>query len=419
MTDDNTDRPSPAEPASPGSGGEHDAPTTEQPTADTTSAETTSGAGTTIGPSMRNDDSPATEQFERASTAPSPRAYSSVAGSPAVGSSTAQFETGANPADDFGPIPPASGPQPAVTPAGGSRAVRSAPGRKKRSVTQIVIASVVAVVLVLVIAGVGSELYLRNRLTNCVSDSISKSSGFPVEVSLSKKPIVLQWISGKAPWAELHGSGDNGELIDARVENVATSGGDIGSVDGRMNINGIALDGRAENITNDGSDAVRFGSLDATGAVTFDRVVAAGKEQGNGTDPNGQPTGMAGGIEKITGNPADQTIEVVSNFPALFMMIPVITVIKPILTDGKVTFQAVKVTADIPILSSIAIPPNFAQQIIDQVTPQMFGSFFNEVTMTNLKVTATGVDFALNGKDVRFEKTMMANSSESVDCSIV
>lgn len=130
---------------------------------------------------------------------------------------------------------------------------------------------------------------------------------------------------------------------------------------------------------------------------------------------------MAGGIESITGNAADQTIQVVSNFPALFMTIPVTTIIKPVLNQGKVTFEAVKTTAEVPLLSSIEIPQNWAQQIIDQVTPQMFGSFFNEVNITTLKVTGNGVDFALNGTDVRLDQqtTSMSGQGKSFDCSII
>lgn len=357
----------------------------------------------------------ATEQIQRPVTEPAARAYSQVPPSQAPG--TAQFPTGTQPADDFGPVGPSSGPQDATT-----GPVRTAPTKRKRSRLTIAVASVLAVVLVLIIAGVGSELYLRHRLTSCVSDSVSDSAGFPVDVSLSKKPILLQWISGSAPWAELHGNGDNGEHIDVRVEDVGLSGGEVGSVDGTVNINGVALDGRADNVKGDGSEAVTLGKLDATGSVDFNRVVAASKaaaDTNGGTE--GQPTGMAGGIESITGNAADQTIQVVSNFPALFMTIPVTTIIKPVLNQGKVTFEAVKTTAEVPLLSSIEIPQNWAQQIIDQVTPQMFGSFFNEVNITTLKVTGNGVDFAVNGTDVRLDQqtTSMSGQGKSFDCSII
>lgn len=51
----------------------------------------------------------------------------------------------------------------------------------------------------------------------------------------------------------------------------------------------------------------------------------------------------------------------------------------------------------------------------------MFGSFFNEVNITTLKVTGNGVDFALNGTDVRLDQqtTSMSGQGKSFDCSII
>ena len=46
------------------------------------------------------------------------------------------------------------------------------------------------------------------------------------------------------------------------------------------------------------------------------------------------------------------------------------------------------------------IPSDYAQQIVDGVSKSMFGPFFDQVNVKNLKVTNDGVDFAVDGDNL-------------------
>ncbi|MDL9936910.1 LmeA family phospholipid-binding protein [Gordonia sp. ABSL1-1] len=389
--------PEPPRPASPGAG---------SPTTDVTQAHS------------RPVDSPATERFQNPAGPPPPQAYSQV---PPEAGQTEAFtrrippSTSRLPADDadtdgFAPLPPASGPH-------RSQPIRSAPA--KRSKAKIIIAAIVAAVLVLVIAVVGGDLYLRHRVTSCVSDGVSEAVGFPVDVDVSGKPVLLQWIGGSTPWVTIRGhDSDTGQEVNVDANDIEHSDGTIGSLKGKVNVDGVTLDGHAEKVHGDGTTTT-FGSLDATGNVVFDKAIAAMNEQ-NGQDPNGQePGGQMPKIEKVTGHPEDGTIQVDTSVQ-LILPIPVQVYIKPVLDNGKVSFQAVRLQASVPLIGgAIELPPDFAQQVIDQVAPQLFGSFFDSVTVTKLDVTTSGVDFALTGRDVRLDSAQMKGGGGSFNCSLV
>lgn len=88
---------------------------------------------------------------------------------------------------------------------------------------------IVVVVLVVGIAaiGVGSEFYLRNRVSDCMAQSLSQSIGSDVEVSMSRKPMLMQMIDGKTPWVEVTSTGNRlgdaeGMHMDLRLNGVQT-----------------------------------------------------------------------------------------------------------------------------------------------------------------------------------------------------
>ncbi|AZG46109.1 LmeA family phospholipid-binding protein [Gordonia insulae] len=371
-----------------------DSENSENKNADGTSGEATSGPEDATPPPSepggRTDDEPTpaypsdtgdptAKLGSAAPTDQSPRAYSQMSRA-----DTAKFEdpgqtSSFGPNDGFTPVPP--------TAQGG--VVATSPAR--RNTGKIIAAVSAAVVLVLVIAAVGSELYLRNKATDCMQSAFTELTGTETNVSLSRKPMLLQGFGNDIPFVQVDTVDQPGQM---------------------------RLHARAENIKGDG-DKSTIQSLVGTGFIPFDRVVAMSKSataSGGGTSSgtqNGQSgaSGLMQGasIEAVSGNAADGTIKVDSSVQLAFLPIPVSTTIKPILQDGRVRFEVVEANAFI-----FGIPADFAQQVVDSVTGSMFGKLFDEVTVKSLKVTDQGVDFAVDGQDVALDGQVAGGSG---DCS--
>ena len=241
--------------------------------------------------------------------------------------------------------------------------------------------------LLAVIAAVGSELYLRNKVTNCLEESFSGLTGVPTEVSLSRKPILLQG-SGDIPFVQ---------------------------VDTDDSAGGVRLHMRADGISGT-ENSTDIQSLDGTGFIPYERIVELSKEQaGASGQSTGTPAGGVGAVEQITGNAADGTFEVQAAFPVMVFQVPVSATIKPVLNDGRVDFEVVKASALV-----FGIPPDFAQQIVDQITTSSLGPFFDEVQVDSLEVTDSGLEFAISGSDVQLTSEMTGTSSQSQSggCSV-
>ncbi len=269
------------------------------------------------------------------------------------------------------PEPPYDGP---AQPAGGSGPT---PSKPRRRVGMIVTISALVVVLVLVIAGVGSELYLRNATKDCLQQSFAQLTGSSATVSLSKKPMLLQAATKEVPYVQIDTSGDDGSAIE--------------------------LHGRADNIKGQ-SDGSTVGRLAATGSVPFARIVELSKQSAQQSTDNqnqGQSTGLGGlfgdfTLDNVTGNPSTGTITVNAGVSlAGLISIPVSTEIKPVTTGGKIDFQVVKASALV-----FGIPSNFAQTLVDGVSKSLFPPLFDQLSIDKLTVTTTGVDFSVTGTDI-------------------
>lgn len=365
------------------------------PVADSTSSSTTGGASSTVQPSAdhaSSDDAPTdhapayhapTEQFAAAPTEPGPRAYSATDGG------TRSFEQGTattviDPADPAG--------EPVLT----------SPVRRRRT-AKIIGITAAALVLVLVIGAVASELILRKRVTDCLEQQFSSLTGVPTSVSLSKKPMLLQATGSEIPWVQVDTANDSGAT--------------------RLHI-------RADRIDADG-DKTTVGSLDGNGYVPFSRVVELGKQEtggngtgtgtgGTGTNGTGTDQSGAGGIvaganiESITGNEADGTVDVSTSFNLGFIPIPVSATIKPTTENGHIKFEVVKANAFV-----FGIPSDYAQQIVDGVSKSMFGPFFDQVNVKNLKVTNDGVDFAVDGDNLTLTSSATGGNENSGGCNVM
>ena len=274
---------------------------------------------------------------------------------------------------------------------------------RRRRTAKIIGITAAALVLVLVIGAVASELILRKRVTDCLEQQFSSLTGVPTSVSLSKKPMLLQATGSEIPWVQVDTANDSGAT--------------------RLHI-------RADRIDADG-DKTTVGSLDGNGYVPFSRVVELGKQEtggngtgtgtgGTGTNGTGTDQSGAGGIvaganiESITGNEADGTVDVSTSFNLGFIPIPVSATIKPTTENGHIKFEVVKANAFV-----FGIPSDYAQQIVDGVSKSMFGPFFDQVNVKNLKVTNDGVDFAVDGDNLTLTSSATGGNENSGGCNVM
>ncbi|MFT4042124.1 MAG: DUF2993 domain-containing protein [Gordonia sp. (in: high G+C Gram-positive bacteria)] len=301
---------------------------------------------------------PVTERIELAPTDAGPRAYSDMsrphtAHLPLEAPAVVDEWHAADPAS---PAPP----------------VKLAPTGKRRAGKLVALVAAGLVVL-LVIGLVAAELIVRKRVTDCLDEQFGALTGVRTNVALSRKPILLQGLGGSIPFVQVDTVDSGSTRLHLRADDVVTHG-----------------------------DTTTVGSLHGSGYVPFSQVVDLGNRSGTGTgnsnDGNGTETtsGLDGAkIASITGNPADGTIDVESSIQLAIIPVPISTTIKPVVTDGHIHFEVVKASAFI-----FGIPSDFAQRIVDEVSQSLFGPFFDEISIGDLKVSAQGVDFAVSGDHV-------------------
>lgn len=343
-----------------------------------------------------NDPSPPTDQFEPVSPGSVPQAYSQGR------QDTTQLEV---PPDGFAPYsgPPPAGPPPGSIPnddPGSGDGVT--PQRPKRRTGLIVGVVAASIVLLLVISGVGSELYLRSKAKDCMEQSFGELTGASTSVTLSKKPMLLQWASGNIPYVQVDTSdeGDSDMKLHAR-------GDDITAGDNTTTIGGLKGDGY-----------VPFGrimELSQQGQETTTQPTTPSPDQGGGL--SGLLGSMGGGmtVESVTGNAAAGTVTLKANFSLLGIPIPAETELKPITKDGKLTFEVVKASA-----LTLGIPNSWAQTLVDQVSAGLFPPLFDDVSFDKLSVSDKGVEFAFSGKDIALTQENVGSSdSSSETCSVV
>ncbi|MGC5247865.1 LmeA family phospholipid-binding protein [Gordonia sp. DT219] len=358
------------------------------------------------------DPSPDTEQWETATTAQHSRAYSQIGEAtttpvtpppPEPRPQTTQFTTGQNPVGSggFAPAPPAGGPPTGSSPTGPG-VVTSAPGRRRTG--RFIVLGVVGLVLVIIIALVGSELYLRSRATDCLEQQFGALTGQPTNVSISKKPVLLQKFSNNYPYVQVDTSDSNATQMQlhARADGVSQNGG-----------------------------SVKVDSLSGTGFVPFQRVIEMSKQGqlAGGGSPNGggnnganDPTTGAGGagilsgtqVSAVTGNAADGTIKVDASVQVAIFPVPVSLTMKPVVDQGRVRFQVEQASA-----FAFGIPADFAQQFVDGFGDSLFGELTKEIKVSSLKVTDSGVDFAVTGKDVDLSSAGGSGAGSGASCSIL
>ncbi|WLP89342.1 LmeA family phospholipid-binding protein [Gordonia sp. NB41Y] len=393
-----TDDPATREMTGANSGESPDSATTDSATTDSATAGDEPAGGE---PSTEPAEKAATDMWEPIATAEQPRAYSQMSEAPTSPTPTdprnaasAKPATATFTSTGTQTLPPQE--PPTQPPADG--VVTSAPGRGGKG--KFIALGAVGVVLLVVIALVGSELFFRSRITNCLQDQLGEITGQPVSVSLSKKPVLVQVISKNLPYVQIDTDDSGGSSA-------------------------IRLHVRADGVTQSG-DAVKIDSVKGTGFVSFQRIVDLSKDGqfglgGQGSGQTGGTTGGTGGenflantqITSLVGNPADGTIKVDAAAQLGFIPIPVSLTLKPVLDQGKVTFTAVEASAFI-----FGIPADYAQQFVDGFGDTLFGELTDDITVQDLKVTEQGVDFSVTGSNLDLSQMQTAGGQQTSSCSL-
>ncbi|WP_341267931.1 LmeA family phospholipid-binding protein [Gordonia malaquae] len=255
---------------------------------------------------------------------------------------------------------------------------KSAPAANKHGRRRTIALISAAVVLLLVIAGVGSELYMRSKVTDCISNAFGGLTGASTDVSVSRKPMLLAVFGSEVPWVQV--DTNDGDAADMR------------------------LHARAEGISTDGG-TVR--SLKGSGYLPYKRIT----ELSNESQQSGGAT-----IKSISADANAGTIKLETEVPIAILSIPATVTLKPTVTNGTVKFEVKDATA-----LMFGLPSDFAQPIVDQVTTSMFGPLFKQIKVSDLKVTGSGIDFAFAGSDVNLKAASEGQSAageSSGSCSI-
>ncbi|MCW4353333.1 DUF2993 domain-containing protein [Hoyosella sp. YIM 151337] len=241
--------------------------------------------------------------------------------------------------------------------------------RRGRSIALIV----VAVLFVGIAAvGIGSEFYLRNRVSDCMAQSLSQSVGSDVAVSMSRKPMLMQMVDGKTPWVEVTSMGDR-----------------LGDADG------MHMDLRLE-----GVHSFDDGEI----ATTVERSTADITWSAPGILATLQRQGVLAVVTAVEPRPADQTLG-----------IQIVGAILSVTVAPSVQNEAINLEVTDANLLGIGIPRELPQAIIQTIGDGL-SEFPLDMKPTNLTVTGEGIELRLEGGYTEMERAEM--TGEEVTCSL-
>ncbi|MGC5024789.1 LmeA family phospholipid-binding protein [Tsukamurella sp. DT100] len=265
------------------------------------------------------------------------------------------------------PVPPV--PPTQIPPGGPSGQGGPAKPAKQRSTGKLIGLAAAGLVAVLVIVLVGSELYIRNHVQNCLADNIKKgTSANDVKVSFEKTPMLIQNASGKIP------------SIDIQVDGMQGTAG----LNAHLLLKGVEPSG-----DNKIDDATILGTFTADGIknkVVSSQVIS---------DP------------KVTLNTAANQIEI----SGTAVILPVTVNLKPTIKDNKVVLTASKAS-----VFGIGVPDDLAQQLITAVAdiPTPKG-----LTASDLKMTDEGISLRYSGQNVLPKDIESGSDVGATNCSVV
>ncbi|MFT4126099.1 MAG: LmeA family phospholipid-binding protein [Gordonia sp. (in: high G+C Gram-positive bacteria)] len=248
--------------------------------------------------------------------------------------------------------------------------------------TIVVVVGLVGVLLV------GAELYARRHVARRLADQLGTLAGYPVAVSLSRRPLVLQYY-GSVPHLDVAGVGADGVPSAIRAEDLRL-GEDvtIGRLQGCAVVDGITVDGEVRELTLRAGRLVLIGDIAATAHLPFERLLAE----------------AAGQVQSISGNAAQGTVKIRTSATMMLVSVPVSITVTPVPVDGRIRLEVVR--AD--VAGTLYLPPDFVQLFLNRVTAAA-SALIDEVNVTEITVTDRGLAVAFTGSRVRVERLAAAD----------
>lgn len=237
---------------------------------------------------------------------------------------------------------------------------------------------VVALLAGLVAVGIGSEFYLRNRVSNCLAQSVEQSVGSDVDVTISSRPMLLQWMDGKTPYVE--------------VTSAEPRFGGAEGMDLQLRLNDVQS------------------STDSAAGTTISGSTATVNWSAEGIAQTLRSQGIGMIVSGVTANPDDQTLEI-----AILGSLAGITA-KPMVVGDTIKIEVTEAT-----LFGMGIPTELPQQIVDILTKGLT-QYPLELKPEALTVTDTGIEVNLVGGPTSLSaseaQVQAASSAQPVACEL-
>lgn len=241
--------------------------------------------------------------------------------------------------------------------------------KTKSSKGKIIGLTAAGLVAVLVILLVGSELFVRNRVENCLADNVKNGTqANDVKVSISKTPMLLQLVSGKISSIDIQAEGLNqtpGLSAHVLLEGVDPSG-----------------DNRVDNAT-------IVGTMTAQGIK--DRIAQV----------------QILSDTEVTLDSSSETI----NIKGTALIFPVTVSLKPAIKNNQVELTASKAS-----VSGFGVPDDLAQQLITAVNGELPTP--KGLTARDLKMTDDAITLSYTGQNV-LPNDIESSDRGAVNCSLV
>ncbi|MBD0021049.1 hypothetical protein GII33_09165 [Gordonia pseudamarae] len=239
------------------------------------------------------------------------------------------------------------------------------------------------ILLLLAVAFVVAETVARRAVVTRLAGRLSEAAGYPIAVTLSRRPLVLQYF-GRVPHVHARGAGTDGEWTDMRAERLTL--GDrptIGALRGTVEVDGIVLTGSADDLTYDKCGQTHVRGLDASAQISFARLstVAAG-------------SASSATVTSITGSAATGTLRVTLSTRVVIVPVPVVVTIAPTVHDGRIRFTVVRAE-----VFGAYVLSDFVQVFVDRFT-QNVDALTDVLTVGDVEVSDAGIAVGVTAGDV-------------------
>ncbi|MBD8505954.1 DUF2993 domain-containing protein [Hoyosella sp. G463] len=223
-------------------------------------------------------------------------------------------------------------------------------------------ALIVVIVLFVGVAAVavGSEIYLRNKVSRCMAGSMALSIGSDVDVELSRKPMLWQMLDGKTPYME-----------------VTTTEGRVGDAEG------MSMNLRLEDVESldEGEIANTVQSSSADIAWSAQGILATLQKQG-----------ILAVVTSVNPDQQNQALD-----------IQVVGAVLGVTVQPRVVDEAINLEVTKANIFGIDIPSELPQAIISTIGAEL-SDFPLGMTPRELTVTEEGIDLRLEGGYAEIER---------------